>query len=125
MAIGTQNGIIKVFGQPGVEFYGNLSFQYDSNNYEIQILDFVHDTGLIISLSHINHLILWEPKEEELVAINSKNFEDSLGNISSICSSMFNNSVWIGTENGFVYELNVYTFELKSHSLTPDEINQR
>lgn len=67
-AIGTHSGAIKVFGRPGVEFYGqHLSQPNNAADCAVQLLEWVPDTGRILSLTTSNQLILWEPAGAILV----------------------------------------------------------
>ncbi|KAG4070767.1 hypothetical protein HA402_010993 [Bradysia odoriphaga] len=52
MAIGTQSGAIKIFGRPGVEFYGQHSATTNKNDdLTVQLLEWVSGTGRILSLT--------------------------------------------------------------------------
>lgn len=111
-AIGTHSGAIKVFGRPGVEFYGQHSTQTNnSSECTVQLLEWIPDTGRILSLTTGNQLVLWEPAGAILVPIKSLPFDGKLKKVSSLCCSLDKDLVWIGTEGG-----NVYQFDLKSFS---------
>jgi hypothetical protein len=72
MAIGTNSGVIKIFGQPGVEFYGqHTSITGNAVECVVQQLEWVPGTGRILSLTAANQLILWEPAGTLLVPIKS------------------------------------------------------
>lgn len=109
MAIGTHSGAIKIFGQPGVEFYGqhppppaasaaaatnNAGAAASPNNVAaaaadgtaVQLLAFVTGTGRLLSLTTANQLVLWEPAGHgALVPIRSISFDGKLKRISAIC----------------------------------------
>ncbi|XP_067622732.1 lethal(2) giant larvae protein isoform X3 [Eurosta solidaginis] len=113
MAIGTQTGAIKVFGQPGVEFYGQHTLLSNSAaELNVQLLEWVYGTGRVLSLTASNHLILWEPAGATLVPIKTLPFDGKLKKVSSLCCSLNKDIVWIGTEGG-----NIYQFDLKSFSI--------
>uniref|UniRef100_A0A0A1XSU4 Lethal(2) giant larvae protein n=1 Tax=Zeugodacus cucurbitae TaxID=28588 RepID=A0A0A1XSU4_ZEUCU len=113
MAIGTQTGAIKVFGQPGVEFYGQHTLITNSAaELNVQLLEWVYGTGRVLSLTASNHLILWEPVGATLVAIKTLPFDGKLKKVSSLCCSLNKDIVWIGTEGG-----NIYQFDLNSFSI--------
>ncbi|CAD6998863.1 unnamed protein product [Ceratitis capitata] len=113
MAIGTQTGAIKVFGQPGVEFYGQHTLISNSAaELNVQLLEWVYGTGRVLSLTASNHLILWEPVGATLVAIKTLPFDGKLKKVSSLCCSLNKDIVWIGTEGG-----NIYQFDLNSFSI--------
>ncbi|XP_055375721.1 lethal(2) giant larvae protein isoform X2 [Condylostylus longicornis] len=113
-AIGTHSGVIKVFGRPGVEFYGQHNPMPGSNASDctVQLLEWVPGTGRILSLTAGNQLILWEPAGIMLIPIKTLPFDGKLKKVSSLCCSYAKDIVWIGTEGG-----NVYQFDLKSFSV--------
>lgn len=79
MAIGTNSGVIKVFGRPGVEFYGQHQSSPVSPNQQnvtttgsdtiIQILEWIPGNGRLLSLTTSNQLTLWEPAGTLLVGV--------------------------------------------------------
>uniref|UniRef100_A0A1B0FDF2 Lethal(2) giant larvae protein n=1 Tax=Glossina morsitans morsitans TaxID=37546 RepID=A0A1B0FDF2_GLOMM len=114
MAIGTQTGALKVFGQPGVEFYGQHTLQNNMGaELNVQLIEWVYGTGRLLSLTAANQLILWEPAGTTLLAVKSLSFDNELKKVSSLCCSLSTDFVWIGTEAG-----NVYQFDLKKFSVT-------
>lgn len=122
-AIGTHTGAIKVFGRPGVEFYGqHLSPSNNSADCSVQILEWVPDTGRILSFTTSNQLILWEPAGAILVPIKSLPFDGKMKKVSSICCSFDKENVWIGTEVGNVYQLNLKNFSHKEPIIYLDNI---
>lgn len=113
MAIGTQTGAVKVFGQPGVELYAQHTLVNNSaSELNVQLLEWVYGTGRILSLTAANQLILWEPVGTTLVPIKTLPFDGKLKKVSSLCCSLNNYLVWIGTEGG-----NIYQFDLKSFTI--------
>lgn len=122
-AIGTHSGAIKVFGRPGVEFYGqHLSQSNNTADCAVQLLEWVSDTGRILSLTTSNQLVLWEPAGAILVPIKSLPFDGKLKKVSSLCSSLDKDIVWIGTEGGNVYQLNLKNFLIKEPVIYLDAI---
>ncbi|XP_055618100.1 lethal(2) giant larvae protein [Toxorhynchites rutilus septentrionalis] len=112
MAIGTNSGIIKVFGKPGVEFYGQHPATTNASDSIVQLLEWIPGSGRLLSLTASNQLILWEPAGAMLVPIKTLPFDGKLKKISSLCCSYMTDTVWIGTEGG-----NVYQFDIKSFSV--------
>ncbi|XP_037957750.1 lethal(2) giant larvae protein isoform X2 [Teleopsis dalmanni] len=113
MAIGTQTGAIKVFGQPGVEFYGQHTMSSGSAaELNVQMLEWVYGTGRLLSLTAANQLILWEPVGAALIAIKTLPFDGKLKKVSALCCSLNKDIVWVGTEGG-----NIYQFDLKSFAI--------
>lgn len=122
-AIGTQNGAIKVFGRPGVEFYGHHTMQSNSAaDLNVQLLEWVHGTGNLLSLTAANQLILWEPVGSTLVAIKSLSFDGKLKKVSSLCCCCENSIVWIGTEGGNIYQLDLKDFSVKEPAIYHDVV---
>ncbi|XP_055585655.1 lethal(2) giant larvae protein [Uranotaenia lowii] len=112
MAIGTNSGIIKVFGKPGVEFYGQHPATNNASDSVVQLLEWIPGSGRLLSLTASNQLFLWEPTGTVLVKIKDLPFDGKLKKISSLCCSYMKDTVWIGTEGG-----NVYQFDIKSFSV--------
>lgn len=123
MAIGTQTGAIKVFGQPGVEFYGQHTLVNNSGaELNIQLIEWVYGTGRLLSLTAANQLVLWEPQGDALLAIKTLPFDGKLKKISSLCCSLNKDIVWIGTEGGNVYQFDLQTFSVKEPVIYHDAV---
>lgn len=134
MAIGTQTGALKVFGQPGVEFYGQHTVTGSagvpngtgsataSADVAVQLLEWVPGSGRVLSLTTANQLTLWEPAGYALVPIKSLPFDGKLKKISSLCCSRANDLVWIGTEGGNVYPFDLTTFNVKESVIYHDVV---
>lgn len=123
MAIGTHSGAIKVFGRPGVEFYGQHSATSNKNDdLTVQILEWVPGTGRILSLTRSNELVLWEPAGAMLVPIKHLSFEGKLKKVSSLCCSILKDVVWIGTEGGNVYQFDLKTFSMRESVIYHDVV---
>lgn len=122
-AIGTHTGAIKVFGRPGVEFYGqHLPQSNNSADCAVQILEWVPDTGRILSLTTSNQLVLWEPAGAILVPIKSKSCDGKLKKVSSLCCSLDKDLAWIGTEGGHVFQLDLKNFILRDDAILFSDI---
>ncbi|XP_053671237.1 lethal(2) giant larvae protein isoform X1 [Anopheles nili] len=123
MAIGTNSGVIKVFGRPGVEFYGqHTSPGNNPAELIVQMLEWIPGTGRLLSLTASNQLILWEPAGTMLVAIKNLAFDGKLKKISSLCCSYMKDTVWIGTEGGNVYQFDVRKFSVKESVIYHDVV---
>jgi lethal(2) giant larvae protein len=132
MAIGTNSGVVKVFGRPGVEFYGQHQPGVTSPNQTnsavtgsdtiIQILEWIPGNGRLLSLTTSNQLTLWEPAGTMLVPIKNCPFDGKLKKISSLCCSYLKDLVWIGTEGGNVYQFDLKTFQVKEDVIFLDVI---
>lgn len=113
----------KVFGQPGVEFYGqHSSATNNTNDCIVQLLEFVSGSGRILSLTTSSQLILWEPAGAMLVPIKSISFDGKLKKVSSICCSVLKDLVWIGTEGGNVYQFDLKNFTMKETVIYHDVV---
>ncbi|XP_017065593.2 lethal(2) giant larvae protein isoform X2 [Drosophila eugracilis] len=123
MAIGTQTGAIKVFGQPGVELYGQHTLMNNSaSELNVQLLEWVYGTGRILSLTAANQLILWEPVGTTLLPIKTLPFDGKLKKVSSLCCSLNKDLLWIGTEGGNIYQLDLHTFTIKEPIIYHDAV---
>ncbi|XP_046810006.1 lethal(2) giant larvae protein [Lucilia cuprina] len=126
MAIGTQTGAVKVFGQPGVEFYGQHTFTSNSGaELNIQLIEWVYGTGRLLSLTAANQLILWEPSGATLVAIKVLSFDGKLKKVSSLCCSLNKDIVWIGTEGGNVYQFDLQTYAVREPVIYHDVVMEQ
>lgn len=126
MAIGTTVGVIKIFGQPGVEFYGQTTPIITSTNPSptdcmVQILEFIPGNGRILSLTSNNQLTLWEPAGTLLVAIKTLALE-KFKKVSTLCCSFIKDLLWIGTEGGNVYQFDLKTFQIKESTIFHDAV---
>nr|prf lethal(2)giant larvae gene [Drosophila melanogaster] len=123
MAIGTQTGALKVFGQPGVELYGQHTLLNNSaSELNVQLLEWVYGTGRILSLTAANQLILWEPVGATLLPIKTLPFDGKLKKVSSLCCSLSKDLLWIGTEGGNIYQLDLHTFTIKEPVIWHDVV---
>lgn len=126
MAIGTTVGVIKVFGQPGVEYYGQTTPIITSTNPTpsdcmVQILEFIPGNGRLLSLTSNNQLTLWEPAGIALVAIKTLALE-KFKKVSTLCCSYIKDLLWIGTEGGNVYQFDLKTFQIKESTIFHDAV---
>ncbi|XP_057666657.1 lethal(2) giant larvae protein isoform X2 [Diorhabda carinulata] len=114
ICIGTSTGAIKVFGQPGVEFYGQ-----HQNPIAVTKLVFLPNQGRVVSLCDDNSLHLWEVNKSSLVEVKSQALEGKLKTISTMCLESAGKHLLLGTEGG-----NIYLLELNTFTMTPDIIYQ-
>ena len=129
MAIGTTTGVIKVFGQPGVEFYGQTTPIISSINPTptdcmVQILEFIPGNGRLLSLTSNNQLTLWEPAGTLLVAIKTLALE-KFKKVSTLCCSFLKDLLWIGTEGGNVYQFDLKTFQIRESTIYHDSVFEK
>ncbi|CAH1129271.1 unnamed protein product [Ceutorhynchus assimilis] len=114
LCIGTATGAVKVFGQPGVEFYG----QHQNPIPVTQVL-FLPGKGKVVTLQDDNSLHLWEVNKSSLVEVKSQALEGKLKKISNMCLETAGKHLLLGTEGG-----NIYLLDLSTFTMTPDIIYQ-
>lgn len=111
-----------MFGRPGVEFYGQHSSQTNNaSECAVMLLEWVPDTGRLLSLTTSNQLVLWEPAGAILVPIKSLP-DGKVKKISTMCCSLDKDLVWLGTEGGNVYQLNLKSFTIKEPVIYHDVV---
>uniref|UniRef100_T1IK87 Uncharacterized protein n=1 Tax=Strigamia maritima TaxID=126957 RepID=T1IK87_STRMM len=124
MAIGARNGVIKVYGAPGIEFYG----EHENADCSVLQIFFLPNQGRLITLCDDNTLHLWEInlKNEKLVMdkIKSYSLEGRLKIISTCCLQSNGEHLLIGTEGGNIYLLDVKSFEMTDHIIYQDVVMQ-
>lgn len=121
LCIGTGSGSIKVFGQPGVEFYG----QHSSIENPITKIVFLPGTGRVISLCDDNSLHLWEINQSSLVEVKSQALEGKLKKISAMYVESTGKNLLLGTEGGNIYILDVQSFEISPDIIYQDVVMQK
>ncbi|GAB0093657.1 Lethal(2) giant larvae protein [Sergentomyia squamirostris] len=132
MAIGTHSGTIKVFGRPGVEFYGqhtagdsspgNSAVVGANQECSVQLLEWVPGSGRLLSLTTANQLVFWEPAGAILVPIKRFFLDGKLKKVSSLCCSLQKDIVWIGTEGGNVYQFDLQSFSMREPIIYHDVV---
>lgn len=115
LCIGTSTGAVKVFGRPGVEFYGQ-----HQNQIPVTKVLFLPGKGRVITLQDDNSLHLWEVNKSSLVEVKSQALEGKLKKISTICLETSEKHLLLGTEGGNIYFLDLS----QSFTVTPDIIYQ-
>ncbi|XP_072742817.1 lethal(2) giant larvae protein homolog 1 isoform X5 [Anoplolepis gracilipes] len=122
MIIGTASGAIKVFGRPGVEFYGQHSVE-SGENAVTKIIPLPKE-GRLVSLCDDNSLHLWEINECSIVETKSLSLEGKLKKISAICLESSGKHLLLGTEGGNIYLLNFETFVMPDNIIYQDVVMQ-
>ncbi|KAJ8679019.1 hypothetical protein QAD02_014806 [Eretmocerus hayati] len=122
MIIGTASGAIKVFGRPGVEFYG----QHASETGEIAVTKIIAlpNEGRVVSLCDDNSLHLWEINENSVIETKSLSLEGKLKKISAMCLESNGDHLLLGTEGGNIYLLNLKTFTMSDTIIYQDVVMQ-
>lgn len=123
MAIGTRSGVIKVYGNPGVELCGQ--HQHDCTVVQLFSLP---NQGRFISLCDDNSLHLWEINMKEgrmvLEEVKSCSLEGRLKKISTCCLQSSGEHLLIGTEGGNIYLLDIRSFEVANNIIYQDVVMQ-
>ncbi|KAJ8934155.1 hypothetical protein NQ318_012851, partial [Aromia moschata] len=114
ICIGTATGAVKVFGRPGVEFYGQ-----HQNPIAVTKVTFLPNQGRVVTLCDDNSLHLWEVNKSSLVEVKQQALEGKLKKISTICLESAGKHLLLGTEGG-----NIYLLDLATFTMTPDIIYQ-
>jgi len=123
LCIGNKTGAIKIFGDTGVEFYGQCE-----KDVNICHLYFVPGQGRIISLSDENSLQLWEIVTNSgtpcLKCIKSQSLQGKLKKISACWVEEDGQNFLIGTENGNIYVMDLDKFEVTETVIYLDVVMQ-
>ncbi|XP_022916419.1 lethal(2) giant larvae protein isoform X2 [Onthophagus taurus] len=119
ICIGTSTGAIKVFGKPGVEFYGQ-----HSNSIAVTQLVFLPNVGKVVSLCEDNSLHLWEVDKSSLVEVKTQALEGKLKKISAMCVESTGEALLLGTEGGNIYLLELNTFEMVRDNIYQEDVMQ-
>ncbi|XP_012153179.1 LLGL domain-containing protein l(2)gl isoform X16 [Megachile rotundata] len=122
MIIGTASGAIKVFGRPGVEFYGQHTIE--SGEHAVTKIVALPNEGRVVSLCDDNSLHLWEINESSVVETKSLSLEGKLKKISAMCLESSGEHLLLGTEGGNIYLLNLKTFLVPDNIIYQDVVMQ-
>ncbi|XP_011703829.1 PREDICTED: lethal(2) giant larvae protein homolog 1 isoform X4 [Wasmannia auropunctata] len=122
MIIGTASGAIKVFGRPGVEFYGQHSVESGEN--AVTKIVALPNEGRVVSLCDDNSLHLWEINESSVVETKTLSLEGKLKKISAMCLESSGEHLLLGTEGGNIYLLNLKTFVTPENIIYQDVVMQ-
>nr|CAG4640608.1 EOG090X00I4 [Eulimnadia texana] len=122
MALATKTGAVKVYGTPGVEYYGQHEKEV---NVHLSIFRF-YEQGRIVSVCEDNSLSLFEvnPNSVHLKCVKSQLLEGKLKKISACCVESSGERLLIGTENGNIYSLDLNTFEMTESVIYVDVVLQ-
>ncbi|XP_070527899.1 lethal(2) giant larvae protein homolog 1 isoform X4 [Cardiocondyla obscurior] len=123
MIIGTASGAIKVFGKPGVEFYGQHSVESGEN--AVTKIVALPNEGRVVSLCDDNSLHLWEINESSVVETKTLSLEGKLKKISAMCLESSGEHLLLGTEGGNIYLLNLKTFVTPENIIYQDVVMQK
>nr|XP_006817104.1 PREDICTED: lethal(2) giant larvae protein homolog 1-like isoform X3 [Saccoglossus kowalevskii] len=123
LAVGTHTGVVKVYGAPGVEFIG-----VHKDETPVSQLFFLPDQGRIISLLENNTLHLWEVNIKDgnsvLEEVKEFSLEGRLQKITVCCLPSDCQHLFLGTEGGNIYVLDIVSFELLEHIIYQDVVMQ-
>ncbi|XP_064196562.1 syntaxin-binding protein 5a isoform X17 [Anguilla rostrata] len=108
LAIGTQNGALRLFGRPGVECY----CQHDSGAAVIQ-LQFLINEGALVSALADDSVHLWNLRQKRPAILHSLKFNRER---ITFCHLPFQSKwLYIGTERGNIHIVNVESFTLSGY----------
>ncbi|XP_036405198.1 syntaxin-binding protein 5a isoform X8 [Megalops cyprinoides] len=108
LAIGTQNGALRLFGRPGVECY----CQHDSGAAVIQ-LQFLINEGALVSALADDSVHLWNLRQKRPAILHSLKFNRER---ITFCHLPFQSKwLYVGTERGNIHIVNVESFTLSGY----------
>ncbi|XP_063299662.1 syntaxin-binding protein 5 isoform X2 [Pelobates fuscus] len=108
LAIGTENGALRLFGRPGVECY----CQHDSGSAVIQ-LQFLINEGALVSALEDDTLHLWNLRQKRPAILHSLKF---IRERITFCHLPFQSKwLYVGTEKGNIHIVNVESFTLSGY----------
>uniref|UniRef100_A0A3Q2NN05 Syntaxin-binding protein 5-like n=1 Tax=Fundulus heteroclitus TaxID=8078 RepID=A0A3Q2NN05_FUNHE len=108
LAIGTQNGALRLFGCPGVECY----CQHESGAAVIQ-LQFLINEGALVSALADDSVHLWNLRQKRPAVLHSLKFNKER---ITFCHLPFQSKwLYIGTERGNIHIVNVESFMLSGY----------
>ncbi|XP_046855432.1 lethal(2) giant larvae protein homolog 1-like isoform X2 [Xenia sp. Carnegie-2017] len=126
LAVGTSTGFLKIFGKPCVELTA-----YPATKTRIQELHFLPKQGRIISVcddvTHDSvHLLEINERDGKAVLEEVKTcmLQGRLKKIAVCSLSMKTNRLYLGTEGGNIYLLDIITFDLLDHIIYQDVVIQ-
>ncbi|XP_033874852.1 syntaxin-binding protein 5 isoform X11 [Acipenser ruthenus] len=108
LAIGTQNGSLRLFGRPGVECY----CQHDNGAAVIQ-LQFLINEGALVSALADDSIHLWNLRQKRPAILHSLKFNRER---ITFCHLPFQSKwFYVGTERGNIHIVNVESFTLSGY----------
>uniref|UniRef100_A0AAR2KB26 Syntaxin-binding protein 5-like n=1 Tax=Pygocentrus nattereri TaxID=42514 RepID=A0AAR2KB26_PYGNA len=108
LAIGTQNGALRLFGRAGVECY----CQHESGSAVIQLQFLVNEGALVTALAD-DSLHLWNLRQKIPAILHSLKFSRER---ITFCHLPFQSKwLYIGTERGNIHIVNVESFSLSGY----------
>ncbi|XP_028413177.1 lethal(2) giant larvae protein homolog 2-like [Dendronephthya gigantea] len=126
LAIGTSTGFLKIYGKPGVELSA-----YHTTKTRIQELHFLPKQGRVISVcDDVTHdsIHLWEINKKDgksiLEEVKTCTLQGRLKKIAVCSLSMRTNRLYLGTEGGNIYLLDINSFDLLDHIIYQDVVIQ-
>uniref|UniRef100_A0A8C1QWW2 Syntaxin-binding protein 5-like n=1 Tax=Cyprinus carpio TaxID=7962 RepID=A0A8C1QWW2_CYPCA len=115
LAIGTQNGALRLFGRPGVECY----CQHESGAAVIQ-LQFLINEGALVSALSDDSIHLWNLRQKRPAVLHSLKFSKER---ITFCHLPFQSKwLYIGTERGNIHLVNVESFTLSGYTIMWNKI---
>jgi len=116
LAIGTKTGLVRVFGQPGVEIIGHL----DKEEVSIMAIVWIPGQGRLVTHSSDNSLQLWQINGGSISLVHSTLLEGRLKTISSFCLEKEKRRLLVGTEGGNIYQLSLHSFSFEDEIIYQD-----
>eukprot|EP01135_Chromosphaera_perkinsii_P005577 Nk52_evm2s353 gene=Nk52_evmTU2s353 len=106
IAVGTDDGIVKIFGMPGVE----RSFKHEDGRSIMQLL-FVEGEGILISVT-VDSVNYWDLKSSEINLKHKLQFSENICFCHTPTQSFW---MYVGTTRGNLFVVDVNNFELSEY----------
>ncbi len=124
LAIGTQIGEIRIYGQPGFQ----LSYNLETTS--IRKIIFLNGLARLLVLTNDGYLNLLEinntnPIRIDRICISNEDDGIILKTIQTMCLLRNNINLLIGLENGNIYTFNIEKFLLNTNPIIPTEIIEK
>lgn len=110
MAIGSRSGAVRLYGRPGVD----VEFKHEKETAVFQIV-FVINTSTLLTACTDNSVNLWDYKKKNPEIVHS--LQLSKEKIMEICLEFQDKFVYIGTDKGNVYILNMENWTLSGYKI--------
>jgi syntaxin-binding protein 5 len=111
LAIGSRSGVVRIFGRPGVD----LELCHEGSVQVLQIL-FIVNTGKLITACTDDSINLWDIRKKEPELVQSLMMKKERLTVMSL--EFQDKWLYLGTERGNVYIMNVETFSLSGYSVS-------
>ena len=110
LAIGNRSGAVRIYGKPGID----IEFVHDSPCQVFQLI-FIVNTGKILTACTDDTINLWDFKRKKPEVLQTIKFQKE--RITCMNVEFLDKWLYIGTEKGNVYLMNLETFNLSGYQM--------